>query len=104
MTEVNRICGPSRNILIRKVVKPFSLDGYTMQKGSFFTGGIGLPMFNPKYFDDPNSFIPSRWEKMNEDTFAFLPFSSGARNCIGQHLAKIEVRYTLIEVLKKYKL
>lgn len=68
------------------------------------TAGIGLTMFNPKYFDNPDQFIPERWEKMNEDTYAFIPFSSGARNCIGQHLAKVEVRYTLIEILKKYRL
>lgn len=36
--------------------------------------------------------------------FAFCPFSSGPRNCIGQHMAMIEAKVMLIYVLLNYKL
>jgi len=45
---------------------------------------------NTKYYDDPHTFNPSRWiGKKDADILAYTytPFSAGARNCIGQHLA-----------------
>ncbi|SPJ74748.1 related to cytochrome P450 CYP4/CYP19/CYP26 subfamilies [Fusarium torulosum] len=48
---------------------------------------------DPSIFPDPDDFKPSRWAsptaEMND---AFTPFGRGARVCIGQHLARIELR------------
>jgi len=54
-----------------------------------------------KYFDDADKFIWKRWlnndpNKIKEDAaFIFAPFSAGGRNCIGQHLATMEVKILL---------
>jgi len=40
-------------------------------------------------------------EKPND--FAFFPFSSGSRNCIGQHLADMQSKIAVIHLLKRYK-
>lgn len=48
---------------------------------------------NPDIFEDPESFIPSRWEHPTQEmNDAFNPFSLGKQNCLGQSLAKAEVR------------
>lgn len=48
---------------------------------------IGGPMINPKYWDDPNEFNPNRFNQPVDNPATFIPFSSGPRNCIGQHMA-----------------
>jgi cytochrome P450 len=65
--------------------------------------GFGVSMFNPKYFDDPKEFKPERFNLPLEHPNSFMPFSGGTRNCIGQHMAIMEVRIALVDILKKYK-
>jgi cytochrome P450 family 6 len=41
---------------------------------------------DPQYFPNPEVFDPERFSKANIDqveTFAYLPFGEGPRNCIG---------------------
>lgn len=64
---------------------------------------------NEKYFPNPTKFDITRWKadgtpKDLIDPFAFIPFSAGGRNCIGQHLAMIEAKIILCKILLKYKL
>ena len=50
--------------------------------------------FNPNVFGDPLVFRPERWmdKGLIKDPYQFVPFSAGSRNCIGQHLAMIEIK------------
>lgn len=38
------------------------------------------------------------------DSFDFIPFSAGGRNCIGQHMALIEAKIILAHVLRMFDL
>ncbi|CAH0727374.1 unnamed protein product, partial [Brenthis ino] len=56
-------------------------------------------------FVEPMRFRPERF--MEEPTwhpFAYIPFSAGPRNCIGQRFAMIEMKLVLSAVLRKYRL
>ncbi|CAK5277250.1 unnamed protein product [Mycena citricolor] len=48
-----------------------------------------------EYFSDPDSFRPERWlnpgAMERHDTLAFIPFSFGSANCVGQNLARREL-------------
>ncbi|CAH0727378.1 unnamed protein product, partial [Brenthis ino] len=56
-------------------------------------------------FVEPMRFRPERF--MEEPTwhpFAYIPFSAGHRNCIGQRFAMMEMKLVLSAVLRKYRL
>ncbi|XP_053957260.1 probable cytochrome P450 4d14 [Anastrepha ludens] len=64
-------------------------------------------MRNPDYFDDAEQFIPERFSadadrKIN--TFAYVPFSAGPRNCVGQKFAMLEMKSTICKILRHYEL
>jgi cytochrome P450 len=77
---------------------------YFIPKGSLvFMPSIGT-YHNELYFDEPESFIPSRWEDPSEDMKkAFLPFSVGKRSCLGQSLALSEMHSILSRLLVQYE-
>jgi len=62
---------------------------------------------NPDYFfPHPEQFVPDRWlpganfEK--HETSAFMPFSLGPANCVGQKLAKRELLMVISVLLKSF--
>ena len=51
-----------------------------------------------------DEFKPSRFlEKELPNPYAFLGFSAGPRNCIGQRFAMMEMRLVLVDILRSYK-
>lgn len=56
-----------------------------------------------KYFKNPLEFRPERFDSPEFDTFAFVPFSAGPRNCIGQKFAMLEMKSAVSKVLRNYK-
>ncbi|EDV38702.1 uncharacterized protein Dana_GF24863 [Drosophila ananassae] len=62
---------------------------------------------DPGYFPDPLSFRPERFlegEEEARENFAYLPFSAGPKNCIGQKFAVLEMKALISKVLRSYEL
>ncbi|KAF2262225.1 cytochrome P450 [Lojkania enalia] len=62
---------------------------------------------NPKYWPDPDAFIPERWLAKEGDPLypvkgAWRPFEFGVRNCIGQTLAVMEVKVALLMLAREF--
>lgn len=60
---------------------------------------------SPRYWDDPESFIPQRFSKENRKhhtPFAYLPFGEGPRGCIGGHYAMLQMLIILGVLLRNY--
>ncbi|KAG0427092.1 hypothetical protein HPB47_025766 [Ixodes persulcatus] len=81
--------------------------GHTIPKGT----NIGLILYvlhrNPDVFPRPEEFDPDRFLPENSATrhpFAFVPFSAGSRNCIGQKFAWMDIKIILGHVLRSFSL
>lgn len=79
-------------------------------------------MRDSRYWPDGESFVPERWlgpyKGVDADRKAFVPFSAGSRNCIGQQsvlpfsrgsantdrFALKELRLIIVMVLRRYEL
>lgn len=59
-----------------------------------------------KYFDDPDVFMPLRWENNFEGTLptgAYFPFHIGPRKCIGYKFGEIQAQITILEFFKNFE-
>ncbi|KKA21341.1 hypothetical protein T310_4645 [Rasamsonia emersonii CBS 393.64] len=64
--------------------------------------GCWIQFMNPENFSNPTEFVPERWLGEGTETAkteAFHPFGLGARGCLGQTLAWLEMRLTLAKLL-----
>lgn len=61
--------------------------------------------FSTKYFKDPFEFRPERWESECDSLhpFAVCGFSAGPRTCIGKQLALLQVKISLVKLIKRYE-
>ncbi|KAH7387005.1 aflN/ verA/ monooxygenase [Phaeosphaeria sp. MPI-PUGE-AT-0046c] len=64
---------------------------------------------DPRYFIEPDSFIPERWLVELGDPLcpvkgAWRPFETGTRNCLGQTLATLAIKISLLMVARNYEI
>ena len=81
--------------------------GYPMPKGTTAQVMIYLLHRNPKYWKQPNDFVPERWlepEIENMHRYAYLPFAGGPRICIGNSFATMEANLLLATIAQRYRL
>ena len=59
------------------------------------------------YFDDPDQFVPERWANglaSHLPRFAYYPFSSGPRRCVGSSYATMEATIAIATILPRFRL
>ncbi|KAK5623334.1 hypothetical protein CRENBAI_015933 [Crenichthys baileyi] len=91
-----------------QITKPITFfDGRTLPAGSV----IGVSVFgihrNSTVWENPDVFDPLRFLPENvskRSPHAFVPFSAGPRNCIGQTFAMNEMKVVTALTLKRYQL
>lgn len=104
LKETMRHHNPVPATLLRECDQDQQILDLTVKKGTIIKVEPFAAYFNDKYYDEPEKFSPERWETPNPklDPYAFIPFSAGPRNCIGQHLAMIEARIIISEFLERF--
>jgi cytochrome P450 len=60
---------------------------------------------NPKYWDDPEAFIPERWtdKTKKQVKYSYLPFGAGKRSCIGGAMSQVENTLALSVLLRRFQ-
>ncbi|KAJ7359262.1 cytochrome P450 [Mycena albidolilacea] len=58
---------------------------------------------NPRYFENPEEYKPSRWYGLPADSELFTAFSVGPRACIGRRFATVEATCFLALLLRDWK-
>ena len=99
--EAMRLYAPAAAGGPRCISKDIHHDGLRIPKGSI----VLIPPYpihwDPDYFDNPNEFLPSRWETPTPAMQnAYQPFTIGRRNCMGMSLANIEMQVVLMKLIK----
>lgn len=94
----------------RKCTKDYNIpdSDVIVEKGTIVFISIEGLHRDPKYFENPDDFIPERFEgeQSAHKTFAekpLLAFGDGPRGCIGIRLAKIQSKLGIISLLRKFK-
>ena len=80
---------------LKTLDKPITVDSHVIPAGVDIEILIALIHMNPMYWPDPHTFDPIRFNEKNlsaQHPYAFLPFSAGQRNCIGQNFAMAELK------------
>jgi beta-ring hydroxylase len=107
LKEAMRLYSPVP-ILTRECVKDDTLGGMHIPAGTGIMVSVwALHRSKLIWGEDADDFKPERFNDENSKgrhPYAFIPFSQGPRNCIGQNLAIVEAKVVLGTLLRKYKL
>ena len=98
---------PQATALSRNVVNPILIGGKPIEKDATVIVNIYAMHHDKKLWEDPETFLPERFLNANDANYtdkAFLPFGGGLHNCIGRHLAEMEMMIVVIMLLREYKI
>ena len=91
----------------RKPVEDDVIAGVPVKKGTV----VVLPQLvmhrHPRFWEEPNAFIPSRFVGEAEEGIAeglYFPFSQGPRKCSGYKFAELEARLVFAKLLPLFKI
>jgi cytochrome P450 len=92
---------------VRQAVRPDTIDGYRIPKGSIVNIVPWVTHRHPAFWVHPDRFDPDHFAPdavRERPRFAYLPFSGGPRLCIGNEFALMEAQLVLAMTLQRYRL
>ncbi|HEV7746386.1 MAG TPA: cytochrome P450 [Pyrinomonadaceae bacterium] len=88
----------------RFAVEPCQFGRYELRKGTpvFFSHYITHRM--PEIYEQPQRFLPKRWERLKPTQYEYLPFGAGTHNCVGGAFAMMEMKIVLAMLIQRFRL
>ncbi|CAL4063452.1 unnamed protein product, partial [Meganyctiphanes norvegica] len=96
---------PSVPIHSRNLNEDLQLDRFVIPAGTTVHVMQYVLHRDPTYFPDPEAFMPERFgpeQSIARHPYAYIPFSAGPRNCIGQKYAIMEEKIILSNILRHF--
>ncbi|XP_026746039.1 cytochrome P450 4d2-like [Trichoplusia ni] len=93
---------PPVPLIARLITRDCEIGGLKLVKGTSVLMNIFQIHRHPEIFEDPLEFRPERFEGPLKHAFAWVAFSAGPRNCIGQKFAMMELKITISEIIKNF--
>ncbi len=97
---------PPVYLIGREALEETDLGGYRVKRGTTIFLSQWVTHRDPRYFEDPLTFKPERWEPERArliPKYAYFPFGGGPRICIGNHFAMMEAVLLLATIGQQYR-
>jgi unspecific monooxygenase len=88
-------------IVIRRVRQPFVVGGVSIKPGDFVLPCAFLTHRRADVYGAPHQFIADRFLNATPAPYEFVPFGGGARRCVGQALALLQLRTGVLNIISR---
>nr|XP_016943017.1 probable cytochrome P450 4ad1 [Drosophila suzukii] len=99
---------PSVPLIARTNRKPIDINGTKVAKRTTVIMCLIAMGYNEKYFDDPCTFRPERFENTSGnvgiEAFKSVPFSAGPRRCIAEKFAMYQMKALLSQLVRRFEI
>ncbi|KAJ8736226.1 hypothetical protein PYW08_006882 [Mythimna loreyi] len=98
---------PPVHFISRNLNEDTVLSNYTVPAGTFCHILILHLHYREDLFKNPQQFDPDRFlpeNSVGRHPYAYVPFSAGPRNCIGQKFAMMEMKIAVANVMRQFVL
>lgn len=98
---------PSIPLIARRLTEDVQVDDYIIPSGTTTLIVVYQLHRDPSVFPNPDKYNPDNFLPENcsgRHPYAYIPFSAGPRNCIGQKFAILEEKMVLSTVLRKFRI
>jgi cytochrome P450 len=103
MKETMRLC-PGAPIVVRKLLEPMRLGGYTIPAGTTVAPCVHLVHRREDVYPQPREFIPERFLERPAGTYTWIPFGGGVRRCLAASYAQVLMKQVIRTVLTDMEL
>lgn len=94
-------------LIPRRAGRDDDLLGYRIPAGSDVLVSPYTMHRGRRYWDDPDSFRPERFEPGRTEgrrLYVYFPFGAGPRNCIGKNFAMMEITLMLVMIVREFSM
>ncbi len=98
---------PPVYVIGREATEDCLIGGYHIPRGATVFMSQWVVHHDPRFFPDPDSFMPDRWNAEFLESlppYTFFPFGGGPRLCIGQAFAMMEATLLLATIAQRLRL
>lgn len=92
---------PTTWAIMRDALSDIEIGGYTIPQGSSVQVTVYLLHRHEGYWQEADQFKPERFAG-DYPQDAYIPFGSGARQCIGRSFAMMQMKLVLITILQQF--
>ncbi len=101
--ETMRLC-PAAPIVVRKLLAPMELGGYTIAAGTTVAPCVHLVHRRADIYPEPLAFRPERFLEQAAGTYTWIPFGGGVRRCLAASYAQLLMKQVIGTVVEEVDL